>query len=44
MDVSLARVFCEAGALLTPLASEDFTKWYGAVRYLHWIDRSYRQS
>jgi hypothetical protein len=38
MDVSLARVFFEAGGLLTPLANEDFIKWYGAVRYLHWID------
>lgn len=38
MDISLARVFCEAGALLTPLASDDFTQWYGAVRYLHWLD------
>lgn len=40
MNVSLARVFFEAGSLLTPLAGEEFTKWYGAVRYLHWIDSS----
>jgi hypothetical protein len=38
MDVSLARVFYEAGSLLTPLADQDFIKWYGAIRYLHWID------
>lgn len=38
IDVSLARVFFEAGSLLTPLADEDFIKWYGAIRYLHWID------
>lgn len=38
MNVSLARIFLEAGSLLTPLANEDFTKWYGAIRYLHWID------
>lgn len=38
IDVSLARIFVEAGGLLTPLASQDFTKWYGAVRYLHWVD------
>jgi hypothetical protein len=37
-DVSLARVFFESGSLLTPMANEDFIKWYGAVRYLHWID------
>lgn len=38
LDVSLARVFVEAGSLLTPLAKEDYIKWYGAIRYLHWID------
>jgi hypothetical protein len=38
IDVSLARLFFESGSLLTPLAVEEFTKWYGAVRYLHWID------
>ena len=38
IDVSLARLFFESGSLLTPLAVEDFTKWYGAIRYLHWID------
>jgi len=38
MDVSLARLFFEAGSLLTPLATQDFIKWYAAVRYLHWID------
>lgn len=37
-DVGLARIFVEAGGLLTPLSSQDFTKWYGAVRYLHWIE------
>lgn len=38
VDVSLARIFFEAGSLLTPLANESFIKWYGAIRYLHWID------
>ena len=38
LEVSLARVFFEAGSLLTPLADQDFIKWYGAIRYLHWID------
>ena len=38
LDISLARLFFEAGALLTPLANQDFIKWYGAIRYLHWID------
>ncbi len=37
-DVSLARLFFEAGSLLTPLASQEFIKWYAAIRYLHWID------
>ncbi len=35
---SLARVYFEAGCLLTPLASNDYTKWHSAIRYLHWID------
>jgi len=39
IDVSLARIFFEAGSLLTPLAQE-LTRWYGAVRYAHWIDRA----
>jgi hypothetical protein len=38
IDVSLARLFLESGSLLTPLAVEEFTKWYGGFRYLHWID------
>lgn len=38
VNVSLARIFFEAGSLLTPLASQDFIKWYAAIRYLHWID------
>jgi hypothetical protein len=38
LDVSLARLFFETGSLLTPLAKEGFVKWYGAIRYLHWID------
>jgi len=38
IKVSLARIFFEAGCLLTPLATQDLTKWFGAVRYLHWID------
>jgi hypothetical protein len=37
-DVSLARVFFEAGSLLTPLAKDDFIRGYGAIRYSHWID------
>lgn len=37
-NVSLARIFFEAGRLLTPLATDDFTKGYGAVRYFHWVD------
>jgi hypothetical protein len=37
IDVSLARIFFEAGSLLTPLA-QDLTKWYGAIRYAHWVD------
>jgi hypothetical protein len=35
---SLARVYFEAGCLLTPLASAEYIKWYSAIRYLHWID------
>jgi hypothetical protein len=38
IEFSLARLFFEAGSLLTPLAGQDFIKWYGAIRYLHWID------
>jgi hypothetical protein len=38
IDVSLARLFFEAGSLLTPLANQDFIKWYAAIRYSHWID------
>lgn len=38
IEVSLARLFFEAGSLLTPLANQDFIKWYAAIRYLHWID------
>jgi hypothetical protein len=36
--VSLARIFFEAGSLLTPLADEPYIKGYAAIRYLHWID------
>lgn len=36
--VSLARIFFEAGRLLTPLATDDFIRGYGAVRYFHWVD------
>jgi hypothetical protein len=39
----LARVYFEAGCLLTPLASNDYTKWYSAIRYLHWIDAATRE-
>lgn len=39
IDVSLARIFFEAGSLLTPLAQE-LTRWYGAVRYAHWVDQA----
>lgn len=38
MNVPLARIFFEAGSLLTPLANEEFIKWYAAIRYLHWIE------
>jgi hypothetical protein len=38
VEVSAARLFFEIGALLTPLASDDFTRWYAGVRYLHWLD------
>ena len=37
-DVGLGRIFFEAGSLLTPLAGDNFTRWYVAIRYLHWID------
>lgn len=37
VNVSLARIYFEAGCLLTPLATEDHIKWYSAIRYLHWI-------
>lgn len=40
LEVSLARIFIEAGILLTPLATQAYVKWYGAIRYLHWIDSS----
>ncbi|MBI2432022.1 MAG: hypothetical protein HYV26_04045 [Candidatus Hydrogenedentes bacterium] len=43
MDVSLARLFFEAGCLLTPLAAQDFIKWYAAIRYQHWIDDQSRE-
>lgn len=38
IDVSLARLFVEMGSLLTPLANDDFARWYPAIRYLNWID------
>jgi hypothetical protein len=40
---SLARVYFEAGCLLTPLAADQYVKWYSAVRYLHWIDAAKRE-
>jgi hypothetical protein len=38
VEVSAARLFFEIGALLTPLAADNFTRWYAGVRYLHWLD------
>jgi hypothetical protein len=40
LTVSVARLFFEAGSLLTPLADQDFIKGYGAIRYHHWLDRA----
>ena len=39
MEVSVARLFFEAGFLLTPLAEQAFTKWYPAFRYMHWLPK-----
>ena len=37
LAVPLARVFFEAGALLTPLRQSDVSQWYAALRYIDWI-------
>jgi len=37
MSVPLARVFFEAGILLTPLRQSDISQWYAALRYMEWI-------
>ncbi len=39
-QVSLARLFFEAGSLLTPFADQDFIKGFAAIRYVHWIDEA----
>lgn len=39
VQISAARLFFEAGSLLTPLAPTDFMRWYAGVRYLHWLDQ-----
>jgi hypothetical protein len=44
IPVSLARLFFEAGCLLTPLRESDLAVWYTALRYLHWIPKPPRQS
>lgn len=41
VEVSAARLFFEAGSLLTPLAATDFTRWYAGVRYLNWLDHQH---
>jgi hypothetical protein len=38
IDVNLARLYFEAGRLLTPLAKDEYTPLFAAIRYLHWID------
>lgn len=38
METSVARLFFEAGCLLTPLSDQAFSRWYPALRYLHWLD------
>jgi len=35
--IPLARVFFEAGILLTPLRQSDISQWYAALRYMEWI-------
>jgi hypothetical protein len=35
--VSLRRIFFELGQLVTPLAQDDFTRWYAAIRYANWL-------
>lgn len=37
ISVSLARLFFEAGSLLTPLAQDEFAKWFTGFRYTHWV-------
>jgi hypothetical protein len=37
LSIPLARVFFEAGTLLTPLRQSDITQWYAALRYVEWI-------
>jgi hypothetical protein len=43
VHVSAARLFFEAGSLLTPLAPTDFTRWYAGVRYLNWLDQRHTE-
>lgn len=40
IPVSLARLFFEAGCLLTPLDKSDLPAWYTALRYLHWLSKT----
>jgi hypothetical protein len=37
INVTLARLFFEAGSLLTPLAQDEFAKWFAGFRYTHWV-------
>lgn len=37
LSMTLARLFFEAGCLLTPLRLSDITQWYAALRYQDWI-------
>lgn len=39
VKTSLARLFFEAGCLLTPLADQAFSQWYLAIRYFHWLSK-----
>lgn len=37
LTVNAARLFFEAGCLLTPLEEQSFSRWFPAVRYLNWL-------
>jgi hypothetical protein len=40
LSTTLARIFFEAGCLLTPLAQSSTPAWYAALRYAEWIAKT----